>query len=439
MANTTVSIRERIKTADGRWHWSPKIPTPQGKLSPSEAGRKGVFYLVWTENGEKQEQRVEERRFEAAVKAAKTKERHLEDLADGFNRPDPLKVAERKTIADAIERRIQSIEISRSADTLKAHRQALRQFEAWSKRQYPQRKFVDEIDHDQVMQFRNWAVKSGNEKKNSKKKGNDLLTANWKAMRVNQFVKFTRGLRHGEGPIKKSDLGSMKPGGPVKIYSKTQLQAFFKSCKPYEDLIYRALYEPAFRKEELMYLEKDDVLVDRQMLRVQSKSRYDDDGNLLYEYKAKADSEREVPISKELMQRVVAHTNDPARPDSRLVFCTSTGRPDTHFWDKLQTVAKRAGTGGFDLKTFRATRATEWLRPRWLGGFGYDIQTVRDLLGHDQDSESIWSYLRAVKKEELVAEMNKEQAASTQPAPPVKGPLLLPPSGSLAISGVQAF
>jgi integrase len=220
-------------------------------------------------------------------------------MADGFNRPDPLKVAVRKTIADAIERRLQSIEISKKPDTLKAHRQALHQFEAWSTRNYPHRKFVDEIDHDQVIKFRNWAVKSGNEKKNSKKNANDLLTGNWKAMRVNQFVKITLGLRHGEGPVKKSDLGSMKPGGPVKIYAKTQLQAFFKACKPYEDLVYRALYEPAFRKEELMYLEKDDVLVDRQMLRVQAKTRYDGDGNLLYEYKAKADSEREVPITKD--------------------------------------------------------------------------------------------------------------------------------------------
>lgn len=152
MANTTVSIRERIKTADGRWRWTAKVPIPQGKLSPSEAGRKGVFYLVWTENGEKHEQPVEERRFEAAVRAARTKERHLEDVADGFNRPDPLKIAERKTIADSIQRRIHSIEISRSADTLKAHRQALRQVEAWSEEHYPRRKFVDEIDHDQVME-----------------------------------------------------------------------------------------------------------------------------------------------------------------------------------------------------------------------------------------------------------------------------------------------
>jgi hypothetical protein len=69
-----------------------------------------------------------------------------------------------------------------------------------------------------------------------------------------------------------------------------------------------------------MYLEREDVLVDRQMLRVQSKTRYDEDGNLLYDYKAKANSEREVPISKELMQRIVNHMNAPGigrEPDPR--------------------------------------------------------------------------------------------------------------------------
>jgi hypothetical protein len=59
MANTTVSIRERIKTNDGRWAWSQKIPTPTGKLKPSEAERRGKFYLVWTEKGKKRETHVE--------------------------------------------------------------------------------------------------------------------------------------------------------------------------------------------------------------------------------------------------------------------------------------------------------------------------------------------------------------------------------------------
>jgi hypothetical protein len=30
-----------------------------------------------------------------------------------------------------------------------------------------------------------------------------------------------------------------------------------------------------------------------------------------------------------------------------------------------------------NLKKFRATQATEWLRPKWLGGFGYEIPTVK--------------------------------------------------------------
>jgi len=148
MANTTVGIRERVKI-EGRWLWSCNLRPPEDKLTPSEAERNGKFYLVWTEGGKKREQRVKGN-FETAVKAARAKERHLEDAADGFERPDPLKKkAERITIADAIERRLRSIEVTFEHDTLKSHRQALRQFQKWTKR-----RFVDEIDHDHLMEFR---------------------------------------------------------------------------------------------------------------------------------------------------------------------------------------------------------------------------------------------------------------------------------------------
>jgi integrase len=163
-----------------------------------------------------------------------------------------------------------------------------------------------------------------------------------------------------------------------------------------------------------MYLETDDVLVDKQVLRVYSKTRYDHEGNLLYQYEAKADSEREVPISKELMEQIIEYIRKPRPNNSRLVFCTRSGRADTHMWDKVQAIAKRSNLGKFDLKTFRATRATEWLRPKWLGGFGYDIPTVKNLLGHDKDGESIWAYVRAVENEVLVAEMNKQPQVDQQ-------------------------
>jgi len=100
MANTTVSIRERIKI-EGRWRWSQNLRPPDDELKPPEAERKGKFYLVWTEQGKKREQRVKGN-FEAALKAARAKERHLEDAAEGFERPDPLmKKAERIHIVTA--------------------------------------------------------------------------------------------------------------------------------------------------------------------------------------------------------------------------------------------------------------------------------------------------------------------------------------------------
>lgn len=437
MANTTVGIRERIKV-EGRWSWSCNLRPPEDKLTPSEVERKGKFYLVWTEEGKKCEQKVNGN-FDTAVKAARAKERHLEDAADGFERPDPLrKRAERVTISDAIEERLRSVELTFHRDTLKAHRQTLRQFEKWTDRH-----FVDEIDHDHLLEFHRWLMVEGNEHEHMKKKGNDKRTSDWKTMRVNQFVRKTLGLPDGKGPITKSDLRIKKRRGSVKIYTEPQKNAFFKNCKLKEELRYGTMYDAAFRKQELMYLEKEDVLVDRQMLRVKSKVRYDEDGNLLYEFKAKADSEREVPVSKERISRLVAHMNHPAHPKSSLVFCTSTGRPDTHMWDQVQVIAKRAGMVGFDLKTFRATRATEWLRPKWLGGCGYDIQTVRDLLGHDEESESIWSYLRSVEKEVLVADMNekqeKEKSATTVPTSPKAATVILNDSNAVVVTGTPSL
>jgi site-specific recombinase XerD len=436
MANTTVSIRERIKSPEGRWGWSHNLRDPDDKLKTSEAERTGKFYLVWTESGRKREQTVRGN-FGAAVMAARAKQRHLEDAADGFLRPDPLKKkAERIMIADAIENRLRSVEVTFSHDTLKAHRQTLRQFQKWTKR-----RFVDEIDHDHLLEYHRWLMTDGNEHKHMKKKGNDKRTADWKTMRVNQFVRKTLGLPDGKGPITKSELQIKKRRGSVKIYSEAQKGAFFKNCKSHEDLRYKALYEPAFRKQELMYLEKEDVLVARQMLRVQSKTRYDENGNLLYKFKAKANSEREVPISKELMRRIVAHMNHPTHPKSRLVFYTSTGRPDTHMWDKVQSIAKRSGMEGFDLKTFRATRATEWLRPTWLGGCGYDVQTVRDLLGHDEESESIWSYLRSIENEVLIAEMNKKEEAekTTMPTSPKTARVILNDTDAVVVTGTPSL
>jgi len=46
---------------------------PEGKLKPTEAQRRGKYYLVWTERGKKREQKINGNTFEDAVKAARSK------------------------------------------------------------------------------------------------------------------------------------------------------------------------------------------------------------------------------------------------------------------------------------------------------------------------------------------------------------------------------
>ncbi len=52
-----------------------------------------------------------------------------------------------------------------------------------------------------------------------------------------------------------------------------EFEGFFEVCKPDEELQHCLLYEPAFRKQELIYLEKEDVLVEQQMLRMRQQMR----------------------------------------------------------------------------------------------------------------------------------------------------------------------
>ena len=98
---------------------------------------------------------------------------------------------------------------------------------------------------------------------------------------------------------------------------------------------------------------------------------------------------------------------------------------------------------GFDVKTFRATRATEWLRPKWLGGWGYDVPTVRELLGYDEESESIWSYVSSIAKEVLIAEMNKQEeddrSTTSKPVSPKTAKVILNDTDAVVVTGTPSF
>ena len=49
--------------------------------------------------------------------SSRWKERHLAHHADGFNRPDPLRSNERRTITDSVERYLKRVEVSQDPQT----------------------------------------------------------------------------------------------------------------------------------------------------------------------------------------------------------------------------------------------------------------------------------------------------------------------------------
>jgi integrase len=236
------------------------------------------------------------------------------------------------------------------------------------------------------------------------------FTAALKIMRINSFVRSALHLEPGKGPATKRDYKrELKSSRVPEIYSKQEISAMFSVMDTDEYLVFSTFYESGLRKRELMFLEANDLICDELVpgrfkteIRVQSKPAW--------KFQTKTGSGRTVWVSKELMDRLLH--KKATRRASKLLFGTSAGKPDYHFWDKLKAIAKRAGLDPTTvwLHKWRATAATNWLRSKELGGQGWDIGFVRQQLGHE-DLKSIEHYIALVRTEELALQ---EAAPSTQ-------------------------
>jgi integrase len=180
---------------------------------------------------------------------------------------------------------------------------------------------------------------------------------------------------------------------------------------PDEVALFETLLKAGLRKQEVMFLEDGDLIVEtlgpglvRRDICVQSKPHWG--------FVTKNGKKRLVPIPADLMNKLLA-VKAKAR-SSKLLFGTSSGKPDYHILDTLHSIAKRAGfdPSNFWLHKFRSTCATNWLRSPKFGGKGYDIAIVRELLGHD-DYKSIEAYLAYVRREELIEVDEPENVDAT--------------------------
>ncbi len=180
-----------------------------------------------------------------------------------------------------------------------------------------------------------------------------------------------------------------------------------------------------------------------------------------YGWEVKDTEQRIIGISDRLAERLQArhkrHLGD------GLVFANTKGNPDTHLLRVIKRVALRAGLNcGHCVGTYERKRVPcsthpvckKWiihtLRKTWAtfqARSGASVPTIQADLGHSSLVTTL-KYLAAEDRRSTVrraqinaadARVRQHIAQSTTSHSKPKGPVILPPSGSVAISGVQAF
>jgi len=360
-----IAIYERIKT-DGKWR-EVHVPTPRiikrdGSIFAKD-NHEGKFVISWYENRRKKRQAVEGTMLSDAVAMAQSKAWYLDSIRQKRAVQDPTTAAPRPMIQDQTPLYLAAK--SGCPRTLIAHRLALREFLNFCA--VERVAYMDQIDKALVRRWFDKLVA----------KGNSPLTAGIKVLRMNAFYRAVMRLDPGKGVITKHDYNrELKNVKTPEIYTKQELELLFAAMEPDEHLVFSVLLEGGLRKREMMHLEDSDLICDELLpgafkceLRIKSKAEWG--------YLTKTGACRNVLVSKALMDRLLAWRERP-RP-ARLLFGTKGGLPDWHWWDRLKRAAERCGIDPETvcLQKFRSTAATTWLRPKELGGKGWDISFVR--------------------------------------------------------------
>jgi integrase len=203
-------------------------------------------------------------------------------------------------------------------------------------------------------------------------------------------------LKPGEGLVTVKDTRLGVTVREPEIYSEDELEKFFKACSFEESLLFRTYLLTGFREDEVRFLAWGDLDFEAGTLRVTPKPQYD--------FAIKDHEERRVPVPfwhVNQFERKVDFKRS-LRPDwkpqdSELVFPTASGRPDGHHLEKCKRIARRAGLdeSKFWLHKFRSHYATHLLRS------GFDIISVRKLLGHKPGSQATFRYLAPMPFDEM--------------------------------------
>lgn len=395
MANTKVVLMRRVKT-DAGWSHYPAAYAANGRVKPDiaiVAGKEAKYTTGYYElryyDGAKPVYlalpgvRPAEAEFRRKKKAMELSARVVADKAGVQVVPaDP----QRKSLAEQLKRFLTDTVDRGSLEAAEVYQLACEEFLQVAGRQY-----AEEIIPEDIAKYHRALQQRGMSKRTVSNRHANLkaylLYLGFKTKDLPRPPKFDKTL--------------------PEIYTDTELTALFNAVtSPRENLLYLVLIQTGVREQEAMHLEWSDLHIERKILKLQSKIKR-------WGFRMKDFEERELPISDDLMKRLIDFKKEHCGPGS-LIF-SKTGKPDGHMLRTLKRQVKMAGLNcgkcdrclgkaaeceNWYLHKFRATYCTKLLRTNQL-----DIRTIQQMMGHG-DLESTMRYLRPAENEQTQSVIN---------------------------------
>ena len=405
-----VNIIKYVKHA-GRWRFAPVVRRPTGNIhwdnvlidGTPQLHPEGKYFIEWREDGVRRRKSVGN--IPSDILAEAQRQRALLDakaagieVAESESKPATRQLL----VSDAVERYLRDVRMNKSESTHRHYSHTLGLF-----KQSLAKAAIDAIDRDDMMDFQAYLYKLGL----------SARTVKHKTIIVTSFLKVFGVQRL----LKKGDWPTYTEEDP-EIYTREQLQKFFKACTPDEFLLFRFFLHSGFRDAEVRHAIWTDIDFMQGTVKV---TRKDATKNQDWKFDPKSKRVREVPLPDFLLDLL---QNAKERSKSRLIFPSKPhwkapnahpgGKPSDEFLEYCKAIAYRASLNcgdcenyagdicavapcceQFYLHKFRHTFATMHLQS------GVDIITVSSWLGH-KDIKTTMRYLTTARGSDVRKKVN---------------------------------
>lgn len=244
---------------------------------------------------------------------------------------------------------------------------------------------VEEIRRETLTAYRDHLYAQDYETRTVNKK--IIFVTSW--LRKNQIVRIT-------GLLQDEDLYTAKDTEPNPFHP-AEIKAMMSVASMRNDngrlkLALRVFRATGIREQELCHLEKSDLNVFKSTIKIQPKPKYN------WVPKTVA-SEREIKISKALMQELMA------LPTAGLLFPNKSGGVESHLYKVMSKIMQEAGvTGHKPDHDWRDTFCTEKIRQKV-----HDQRDIMKMSGH-KDVETFNLYAAYVDQNSEEAELSAEMS-----------------------------